>query len=51
MTNFKTLLKTACCLLVIGTIESMCAMNDAEYKTYWAVLILGLVFLPPIYID
>jgi hypothetical protein len=45
------LIVLTCFLLVIGIIESICAMNDVEYKTYLVVLILGLIFLLPIYID
>lgn len=36
------LIVLTCFLLVIGIIESICAMNNVEYETYMVVLILGL---------
>ena len=33
-----------CFLLVIGIIESICAVMDAELKTYCLFLLLGLTF-------
>lgn len=41
MAKHKLIVLT-CFLLVIGIIESICAMNNVEYKTYMVVLILGL---------
>ena len=32
-----------CFLLVIGIIESICAVIDAELKTYFVFLLLGLI--------
>ena len=41
MAKHKLIILT-CFLLVIGIIESICAMNNVEYETYMVVLILGL---------
>lgn len=41
MIKHKLIILT-CFLLVIGIIESICAMNNVEYETYMVVLILGL---------
>ena len=35
--------------LVIGVIESICAINNAEDKTYLGILFFGLLLLSPIY--
>lgn len=37
------LIVLTCFLLVIGIIESICAIIDAGYETYLVVLILGLI--------
>lgn len=38
-----------CFLLVIGIIESICAVMDAELKTYFVFLLLGLISYLMIY--
>lgn len=42
MAKHKLIVLT-CFLLVIGIIESICAMNDVRYETYLVVLIPGLI--------
>lgn len=42
MAKHKLIVLT-CFLLVIGIIESICAMNNVGYETYLVVLILGLI--------
>ena len=42
MAKHKLIILT-CFLLVIGIIESICAMMDAELKTYFVFLLLGLI--------
>lgn len=42
MAKHKLIVLT-CFLLVIGIIESICALMDAELKTYLIVLLLGLM--------
>ena len=42
MAKHKLIILT-CFLLVIGIIESICAMMDAELKTYLIFLLLGLI--------
>ena len=37
------LIVLTCFLLVIGIIESVCAIMDAELKTYFVFLFLGLI--------
>lgn len=37
------LIALTCFLLVIGIIESICAIMDAELKTYFVFLFLGLI--------
>lgn len=37
------LIVLTCFLLVIGIIESICAVMDAELKTYFVFLLLGLI--------
>ena len=37
------LIVLTCFLLVIGIIESICALMDAELKTYFVFLLLGLI--------
>lgn len=37
------LIVLTCFLLVIGIIESICAVRDAELKTYFIVLLLCLI--------
>ena len=48
MIKHKLIILT-CFLLVIGIIESICAMNDVEYETYMVVLILGLTLFICLY--
>ena len=38
------LIVLTCFLLVIGIIESICALMDAELKTYFVFFLLGLIF-------
>ena len=42
MAKHKLIVLT-CFLLVIGIIESICALMDAELNTYFAFLLLGLI--------
>ena len=42
MIKHKLIILT-CFLLVIGIIESICAVMDAELKTHLIVLLLGLI--------
>ena len=42
MAKHKLIVLT-CFLLVIGIIESVCAIMDAELKTYFVFLFLGLI--------
>lgn len=42
MAKHKLIILT-CFLLVIGIIESVCAIMDAELKTYFVFLFLGLI--------
>ena len=42
MAKHKLIILT-CFLLVIGIIESVCAIMDAELKTYFVFLLLGLI--------
>lgn len=42
MAKHKLIVLT-CFLLVIGIIESICAIMDAELKTYFVFLLLGLI--------
>lgn len=42
MAKHKLIVLT-CFLLVIGIIESICALMDAELKTYFVFLLLGLI--------
>ena len=42
MIKHKLIILT-CFLLVIGIIESVCAVMDAELKTYLIFLLLGLI--------
>ena len=42
MAKHKLIVLT-CFLLVIGIIESVCAVIDAELKTYFIFLLLGLI--------
>ena len=42
MAKHKLIVLT-CFLLVIGIIESICAVMDAELKTYLIILLLGLM--------
>ena len=42
MAKHKLIVLT-CFLLVIGIIESICAIMDAELKTYFVFLFLGLI--------
>ena len=42
MAKHKLIVLT-CFLLVIGIIESVCALMDAELKTYCLFLLLGLI--------
>lgn len=42
MAKHKLIVLT-CFLLVIGIIESICAVMDAELKTYFVFLLLGLI--------
>lgn len=42
MAKHKLIVLT-CFLLVIGIIESICAVIDAELKTYFVFLLLGLI--------
>lgn len=42
MAKHKLIILT-CFLLVIGIIESICAVMDAELKTYLIFLLLGLI--------
>ena len=37
------LIVLTCFLLVIGIIESICAVMDAELKTYFVFFLLGLI--------
>ena len=37
------LIVLTCFLLVIGIIESMCAVMNAELKTYFVFFLLGLI--------
>ena len=37
------LIVLTCFLLVIGIIESICAVIDAELKTYFVFFLLGLI--------
>ena len=43
MAKHKLIVLT-CFLLVIGIIESICAVIDAELKTYFVFFLLGLIF-------
>ena len=43
MAKHKLIVLT-CFLLVIGIIESVCAVMDAELKTYFVFFLLGLIF-------
>lgn len=42
MAKHKLIVLT-CFLLVIGIIESICAVMDAELKTYFVFFLLGLI--------
>ena len=42
MAKHKLIVLT-CFLLVIGIIESVCALMDAELKTYFGFFLLGLI--------
>ena len=42
MAKHKLIVLT-CFLLVIGIIESICAVIDAELKTYFVFFLLGLI--------
>lgn len=39
----RKLIILTCFLLVIGVIESICAVMDVELKTYFVFLFLGLI--------
>lgn len=51
MINIKNLLKGACCLLIIGVIESAIAMGDNEFKLYVAVFVFGIALSPLAFIE
>ena len=42
MAKHRLIVRT-CFLLVIGIIESICALMDAELKTYFVFFLLGLI--------